>query len=435
MNFKSPLFNPTVCRYMSTAALLLGCAFVSVSSRVSAAPASAPAPIKIGFIASLTGAASEPSQRMLNGAKLYLDSIGNRVLGHPIQLVVENDESRRIVALDKVDKLVKQDKVSVISGIYLSNILYAVAPAVEKNNEPTVICVSGADDVTQRQPYKWLIRTSWSASQPAHPFGEYAYKVLNHKRIVTIASDYAFGYEVVGGFQRSFEQVGGKIIQKIWVPVGFTDYTQFIKQIRGDADALFICISSESAFKLAQQLDENGVKKPIIGGATLFEEPVLAKVGKSLVGAISSMPYSVALNTTDNEKFIEAYRKKYGEMASFYSECGYTNMMFIVKAIESLNGNVSDRNALMAALRKVELKHAPRGPMKLDSYGNPIDNIYIRKVEFKDGEYKNTVIHTYPMVSQFWTWPPKEYLKAPAYSIDFPPCTFCDSKDKPKPNK
>jgi branched-chain amino acid transport system substrate-binding protein len=99
---------------------------------------------------------------------------------------------------------------------------------------------------------------------------------------------------------------------------------------------------------------------------------------------------------------------------------------WIIEAIKAINGDVENRPKLMDALRKVELKDVPRGPMKLDSYGNPIQNIYIRKVERVGGELQNTVIQTYPGVSQFWKYKPEEFLKQPVYSRDFPPL---------KPNK
>ena len=94
-------------------------------------------------------------------------------------------------------------------------------------------------------------------------------------------------------------------------------------------------------------------------------------------------------------------------------------------AVKAVGGKVEDREAFLAALKKVELPDALRGPIKLDAHGNPVQNIYIRKVERKDAELQNTVVHTYPAVSQFWKWNPEEYLKQPAYTRDYPPCKHC----------
>jgi len=67
----------------------------------------------------------------------------------------------------------------------------------------------------------------------------------------------------------------------------------------------------------------------------------------------------------------------------------------------------------------VDLKESARGPLKVDDFGNPIQNIYIRKVERVGGRLQNTVIATYPAVSQFWKYKPDEYMKRPLYGRDY----------------
>jgi branched-chain amino acid transport system substrate-binding protein len=101
-------------------------------------------------------------------------------------------------------------------------------------------------------------------------------------------------------------------------------------------------------------------------------------------------------------------------------------MRWIVEAIKAVNGKVEDREAFLAALKKVELKDFPRGPVVIDKWGNPIQNVYIRKVEQVGGKLQNTVIYTYPNVSQFWTYNREEYLKTPVYDRNNPPCKFCE---------
>ena len=101
-------------------------------------------------------------------------------------------------------------------------------------------------------------------------------------------------------------------------------------------------------------------------------------------------------------------------------------MMWISKAVESLKGPHIDRASLLAALKKAELHDTPHGPEKLDAFANPIENVYVRKVEKINGKYQNTVIHTFPMVSQFWKYDPTKYLSLPASTRDYPPCKYCD---------
>jgi branched-chain amino acid transport system substrate-binding protein len=149
-------------------------------------------------------------------------------------------------------------------------------------------------------------------------------------------------------------------------------------------------------------------------------------MGDEAIGTVTPLIYSAALDTPGNRKFVKDYRAKFGKVPSYFSESNYTSARWIHDAVKALNGNVEDREALLAALRKVEIADAVRGPVKFDAAGNPIQNVYIRKVERnKDGELQNTVIVTIPNVSQFWKYGPDEFLKQPVYSRDFPACKAC----------
>jgi branched-chain amino acid transport system substrate-binding protein len=152
---------------------------------------------------------------------------------------------------------------------------------------------------------------------------------------------------------------------------------------------------------------------------------VLPQLGDESIGVISAHHYSAALDTPANRKFREAFEKKYNRLPSFYSENCYTGARLVSEAAKAVGGRVEDRAAFMAALRAVAITDAPRGPIKMDPYGNPTQNIYIRKIERVGGKLQNTVIYTYPAVSQFWKYNPEEFLKQPVYSREFPPCRYC----------
>ena len=148
-------------------------------------------------------------------------------------------------------------------------------------------------------------------------------------------------------------------------------------------------------------------------------------MGDEATGAITALHYSQALDTPQNKAFAAAFEKKAGKISSYYSEATYTNARWIVEAIKLAGGKVEDRDAMLAALRKVSLKESARGPLSVDQWGNPVQTIYIRKVERAGGRLQNTVIATYPAVGQFWKYTPEEYLKQPLYSRDYPPCKHC----------
>jgi branched-chain amino acid transport system substrate-binding protein len=395
--------------------------FIMISP--SASFAQAKGPIKIGFISPLSGGMAANGKDMLTGIELYLQEIGNEVAGRKIELLVEDDEANPATSLTKTRKLVEKDGVHMMTGGLMASTAYALAPYIDSKEIPMTYPIMSADDITQRKIPKWIIRTGWASCQPHQPFGEYAYNVLKFKKISVIAYDFAFGWECVGGFHKVFEDSGGKILQKIWVPLTAQDFSPYLSQISKEADAVFAVFSGRQTIQFCKQYQEFGLKGkvPLIGGGTVTDEHALPSMGDEALGIITPLHYSEVLDNPANKKFVKAFREKAKKAASYYSEGTYTGARWIVEAIKAINGDVENRDKLMAALRKVELKDVPRGPMKLDNYGNPIQNIYVRKVERVGGELQNTVIYTYPNVSQFWKFKPEEFLKQPVYSREYPP--------------
>ena len=380
-------------------------------------------PIKIGFLAPITGPYAQIGKDMVDGANLYLEKTGNKLGGQKIELLVEDMEGIPATSLNKARKLVELNRIAILTGEAFANAGYALQPYVDSKKMPTLFPVVASDDLTQRKRGKWIVRTSWNASQSTHPFGEYAYKVLGYRKIVAFGYDYAFGWELQGGFQRTFEELGGRIIQKLWCPVTTQDFSPYLPQISKEADAVLALLSGRLAIVLVKQYQEYGLKDrmPLLGGGTLTDESVLPSMGDEALGVITALHYSAALDTPVNKEFVKMYREKIGKVPSYYSEACYTGMRWIDQAVASLKGDVKNPEKVLKALQSVQLADTPRGPMKIDAYGNPIQNIYIRKVERVGGELQNTVISTYPNVSQFWKYNPEEFLKQPVYSRDYPP--------------
>jgi branched-chain amino acid transport system substrate-binding protein len=405
-----------------------------IATLLTALAGTAPAPaaaqggsIKIGLLAPLTGAASALGKDMLGGTELYLDEIGRQAAGRKIELIVEDSEGVTATALTKARKLVDQDHIHILTGGLLASTGYAIHPFADAAKIPTTYPVMSSDDLTQRKPAKWVVRTGWNSSQSMHVFGEWVAKNLKHKKIAVVAFDYAFGWESVGGFQRTFEEQGGQIVQKIWVPLNTTDFAPFLAQIKRDADAVFAVFFGRGSLQFVKQYADSGLKAklPLLGNGTVTDESVLPQMGDEALGVHTALHYSAALDNPANQRFAKAFEAKMGKVPSYYGETCYTNARWIVEAIKAINGKVEDREAFLAALKKVELKDFPRGPVVIDRWGNPVQNIYVRKVERVGGQLQNSVVVTYPAVSQFWKYNPDEFLKMPLYTRDYPPCKYC----------
>jgi branched-chain amino acid transport system substrate-binding protein len=403
----------------------------SLALGLMASPATS-AELAIGFLAPLTGGLAQTGIDMRDGFQLYLDEHGNKLGGMDVKFIVEDEQGKGDVAVTKAKKLVLQDKVQMFIGGVLASTGYALAPVSTETKTLYIVSVPAADDLTQRllKDFPYLIRTSWSSSQPHQPLGQYACD-QGYKKIVTIAADYAFGYEVVGGFQKVFEECGGKIIQKIWPPLGTKDFGPFIPTIKGDADAVLSLMVAAMPAQFIKQLRSSGFKKPVLGGGTSYDEFVLPFMGDETIGDVSALHYSAALETPANEKFVKAYRAKFGKVPSYYSENNYTTAALIDETIKKLGGKFTTPEEFIKVMQGLKFD-AVRGPISFDENRNPIQNIYIKKVEKKKmfgydkDELWNTVIKTYPAVSQFWTYGKDKFLAQPVYNKDFPPCKFCE---------
>jgi len=384
-------------------------------------------PIKIGAAWPLTGAVAASGKDMLNGFELYLDSVGRTMSGRKVEFIMEDTAGVPANALTKARKLVEKDRVHVMMIGLLATEGYAVRDYVTRFKAVTLFPVVAADDLTQRTGSPYIIRTGWASSQPSHPFAEYVYNTLRYRRVAAVASDYAFGYEVVGGFQRRFEDLGGCIVQKVWIPLGSPDHSPYLATVRRDVDAVFGLFPGADAIRFMKQYEEFGLKArlPLIGGGVLTDESLLRSMGDEAIGTITALQWSAALDTPAAKRFVDAYKARYGTAPSYYAETLYTTGRWLDVALRRIRGNIENKEAFMEALRKVEFFDAPRGPIKLDKYLNPIHNIYVRRVDKVAGTLQNTVIYTYPNVSQFWTYPPEEFLKQPVYSRDFPPLRPC----------
>jgi branched-chain amino acid transport system substrate-binding protein len=389
--------------------------------------------LRIGYLAPLTGGLAQTGIDMRDGFLLYLDQHGNKLGGMDVKLIIEDEQGKGDVAVTKAKKLVLQDKVHILIGGVLASTGYALAPVSTELKTMYIPSIPAADDLTQRRlkEFPYLIRTSWSSSQPNHPLGQWACD-QGYKKIVTIAADYAFGYETVGGFQKAFEDCGGKIIQKIWPPLGAKDFGPFIPTIKGDADAVFSLMVGPMPAQFIKQMRGAGFKKPIIGGGTSYDEFVLPFMGDEAIGDVSSLHYSAALQTPENEAFVKAYRAKFGKVPSYYSENNYTTGMWLDEALKKAGGKWPGPEELIKIMVGIKLDKTPRGPVSFDDMRNPVQNIYIKKVEKKKmfgydkEELWNTVIKTYPNVDQFWTYGKDKFLAQPVYDKNFPPCKFCE---------
>jgi branched-chain amino acid transport system substrate-binding protein len=388
--------------------------------------------LRIGFLAPTTGGFAQIGKDMVDGFQMYLNEKGGKLGGADVKFIVEDEQGRPDTAVTKAKKLVLQDKVHMFIGGLLASTGYALAPVSTAEKTLYISSVAAADDLTQRDlpKYPYFIRTSWTSSQPSHPFGQWACE-QGIKTVAAIGADYAFGYEVVGGFQRAFEECGGKVVQKVWAPLSVRDFGPYIPTLKTNADRIFSLQVGPGALQFPKQFRASGYTKELIGGGVSYDEFVLPSMGDEVIGHISSLHYSAALDTPQNAKFVREYRAKYGKVPSYYSENNYSTAQMIDEVIKRNNGKFPGPEEFIKQLAAMKFDTI-RGPVSFDEMRNPVQNIYVKKVEKKKmfgydkDELWDTVIKTYPNVGQFGQFKKDAFLATPVYGRDYPPCKFCN---------
>ena len=399
--------------------------FVAILAAVAAAlpwPSQAqPEPIRIGFLTVRSGPLAAGGKQMEEGIQLFLKERNNTVAGRKVELLIADTGGNPAQAKTKVQELVERNKVHVVIGPLAAFEAIAIDDYIRQTRTPTVSCSAAAEDLTQRKPNPWFVRTVGTSAQPNHALGEYAAKTLGYKRVAIIADDFAYGHETAAGFQRTFEDNGGKVVQRLLPPLNVPDYGSYIAQIKRDVDAVYAGFAGANGFRFLRQYREYGLKLPVLGSMTTADEGILRQMGDEAIGVVSGGWYAAGIDSPENKRFVAAVNKEYGADPGYYTLGAYSAGALVEAAARAVGGKVEDKDAFMKALRNPGTVRDPRGEWKLDEYGNPVMPAYIRKVERRGGKLVNTVVQTYPSVSQFWTYDPKQFLANPVYSREFPP--------------
>jgi branched-chain amino acid transport system substrate-binding protein len=381
-------------------------------------------PIKIGLLAPLTGVVASGGKEMVEGVQFWLDQAKNEIAGRKVELVIEDDASNPDTALQKARRLVEQGNCDMLIGNLLANTGLAVANYVKGTGTPYFIPIIAADDLTQRQRIRNVIRVAgYSASEFTHPLGDWALK-QGYRKIATVSQDYTFGHEQCGGLAQVFSEGGGEIVQQFWHPLNTADFSPYLGQLADlKVDAIFAMETGADSTRFIQQYAGFGLKGkiPLLMAMNGTDQSVIRTLGEDCEGIISPAHFAEGSDNPVTRQFVRDYEAKYGKIPSLYGFSMYSGIMWVAAALDKIGGRLDDRNVFIDTVLKTELTGSPLGKtVTLDAYGNPIYDVYIRKVVKRgDGKYWNVPITSYPNVSQFWTYDPATYMKQPPYSRSF----------------
>ena len=386
--------------------------------------AQTPEPLKIGFLTVLTGPLAAGGQQQEEGAGLFLSERNGMIAGRKVELITQDTGGNPAQAKTKTQELVERHKVPVMIGPLATNEALAMDGYIRETKVPLITTTSAATvDLKSHAVNPWVLHAFGTAPQVTYPLGDYAAKTLGFKKVAIVAEDFTYGHEGAGGFHVAFEAAGGKIVQKLWPPLNTPEYAPYLAQIRPDVDAIYMGFAGSNPVRFLKQFNDFGLKGKIavLGNTTSTDEGILRVMGDEAIGVYTGGWHAAGLDTPDNNKFVAGINAANKHDPGFYTAGPYTALLIVEEALKTIGAKTDDTAAFLKAMHEVRLTHGPIGPVRLDEYGTPVLDIHIRKVARVNGKLTNTIVKTYPQVSQFWTYDPKQFVEQPVFSRDFPP--------------
>ncbi|CAM8671083.1 ABC transporter substrate-binding protein [Rhodoferax sp. TBRC 17198] len=345
---------------------------------------------KIGLILPMTGQQATTGRQIEAAAKLYMAQNGDTVAGKKIQLIIKDDTSIPDVTKRMAQELIVNNKVNVLAGFGITPSALATAPLATQSKTPQVVMAAATSSITEASPY--IVRTSFTLPQASVSIADWAPK-NGIKKVVTLVSDYGPGLDAEKFFKERLVFNGGTVVDTLRVPMRNPDFAPFLQKVRDlKPDALFVFVPSGAGAAVMKQFLERGMDKAgikLIGTGDITDDDQLNDMGDGALGVVTSHHYSAAHPSAVNKKFVDAFQKANNNLRpNFMAVGGYDGMRVIYEALKATKGQ-GGGDALLAAM-KGQIFESPRGPIFIDAQTRDIvQNIYLRKVERKDGQLYN----------------------------------------------
>jgi branched-chain amino acid transport system substrate-binding protein len=353
-------------------------------------------PLSIGMMVPLSGVYAALGNDMRDAFQAYLDENRGGLGGRPVSLVVEDTEANPEVGLRKAQKLLRQDRVPIVTGIVSSAVALGVRDLFHEEEIPLVVSNAGANDITRKAKSPYIFRSAFSNWQTCFSAGQWFYDNVAKDGVYCIAPNYAAGKEDIAAFREAFEKAGGKVIDEVFPPFGTTqDYQPFLSQIRNaGAKAVFAFFAGGEAITFVKQYRDFGLKDsiPLVGPGFLTELDALPAQGDAALGIRTSLHYTPQLDNPANKAFLAAYRKKANRTPTVYAMQSWDAAFLIDLALKATKGE-TDAKALTKAMEEVGTIDSPRGKWQMDpKTHNPIQTFYMREVKREGAELANVPI-------------------------------------------
>lgn len=352
-------------------------AILAASVLMASATARAQDPVKIGFMAELSGPQGVLGQDQYDGFMMVVQRNGGKLGGVPVQVIREDSQLKPEVAVQLAQKLIEKEKVSIITGITFSNIMMAVHKPITGKGVFLIGSNAGPAPIAGAQcsPYQFIV--SWQNDMQSEVLGKYAAD-KGYKRIVALAPNYQAGKDYVTGFKRLYKS---ELVGEIYTPLNQQDFAAELSQIAAaKPDAVFVFYPGGLGINFVRQYQQAGLmgKIPLLSTGTT-DGSTLPAIREAALGAISGSFWGPDFDNAESRRFVDEFEKKYQRIPSQYAAQSYDAAQLLDAAIAKVRGNVADKPAFMAALKAAEFKSV-RGPFKFNNNNFPVQDIPVLEV-------------------------------------------------------
>jgi len=355
--------------------------------------------VKIGFILPMTGQQQSTGKQESAAIKLFMAQHGDTVAGKKIELIIRDDSAVPDNTKRIAQELIVNDKVAFVAGFGITPAALAVAPLSKESKTLEIVTAAGTSIITERSPY--IARTSFTMAQSTVPMADWAAD-NGIKKVVTMISDYGPGIDSEQSFTAEFKKKGGEVLEAIRFPLASPDFAPFLQRAADQKpDAIFVFVPSGQGGIFVKQFVERGLDKAgikLIGPGDTMDDDLLNGMGDAVIGTVTAHMYSADHDSATNKAFVAAFEKANGGMRpNFMAVSAYDGMHLIYEALKKTGGK-TDGDSLIDAMKGMAWE-SPRGPISIDPQTRDIvQNIYIRKVEKKNGQLYNVEFATFPAV-------------------------------------
>ncbi len=383
--------------------------FVSLMLLIAGTATAQSGPVKIGLLLPYTGPLGIQGVEATKGFELYMNKLGMKAGGRAIQVVKEDTEAKPDVGLTKIKKLIESDKVDFVVGPVSSVVALAIRNYVNDQGVPLIVPVAFSRALTAPpQTSPSIFRIIETTDQANYPMGAWMMKNTKYRKVIIMATDFVAGRDSVLAFAAGFKAAGGQIVKEIYAPLGASDFAPYLAEAADTkADAVYAFFPGADAIHFVKQYKEYGLfeKLPLTGYNVLTDDTLLPAIGDAAVGIVTVGGWSATLNVPESKAFVADYQRAYKDTPTRYAAHGYESAQLIAATIDTLKGNLSDRNKVKDTLKTTLPKlKTPRGHLEFDASRQVIPPVFVMRADKQGNRIVNTIIQTIPPVPQEKVW-------------------------------